>query len=433
MQSPRIVKHQKRVREYFLHHIKECIRDDLSIDDGPVWDAPDKVMQKDYNKGVRHGCMKAMHGNNVPEAAYRITAENRLARRRPPLLGGRWRVMAADRGPGIDQCRASLARALWLIAAAALSIPVTVAIAGGFTLNWQQDHASEGASVVNNDAYFCGGLSYMNCAGGGGAGWGGSSGNDDGTPFLQETLDLNGQRYFHLIVGDHTTDSMAQEVFIQVSPGNNSKDGITFSDSLCNNCSESRQFSAGDALNSNSNFNGNGGGNPSRVMMQQMVKDGSYQGQFLKDSFTQKPLINSTVSTPDMISTVILDMRGSDYSQITPIGLSNVTITQTMLGPDKFGTSGNFDIQTQGQHVDVTAGGFTYTPGPSSSGGGGGVYTYFEGTGFNPLNFDYAAYCDPSQNAAATGSGRGGGGFGGFGSGGGAACGGSGGGGGRGW
>lgn len=302
----------------------------------------------------------------------------------------------------------------------------TSSATGAFTLNWQQDSATEGASRINNEAYFCGGFSYMTCSGGGG-GWRGTSGSNDGTPFLQETLQLNGQKYFHVIVGDYTKDSMAQEVFIQVSSGNNSNDGITFSDSLCNNCSQSRNFDAGDALNSNSGYNGNGGGNPEHVMMQQAVSGVGYQSQFLKDSFTQKPLITSTVTTADMISTVILDMRGRDYTQLTPIDLSNVTISQTMLGPNSFGTAGDFEIHAQGQNVHVTAGGFTYTPTPDSarSGGGGGSYTYFEGTGFNPLNFNYAAFCDPTQNSNATASGGGGGGFGGFGSGGGAACGGS--------
>lgn len=298
---------------------------------------------------------------------------------------------------------------------------------GAFTLNWQQDSAAEGAAFVDNDAYFCGGFSYMTCSGGSGSGFGGSrgSGSDDGTPFLQETLDLNGQIYFHLIVGDYTKDSMAQEVFIHVSSSNNSNDGIRFSDSLCNNCSQSRSFDAGDALNSNSNLNGNGGGNPDQVMMQQVVSDSTYHGQFLKDSFTQKPLVSAKLTTPDMTSTVTLDMRGSTYSQMAPIDLTAMTLSQTLQGPNTFGASGNFDIHSQGQDVHITAGAFTYAPGPSSSGGGGGAYSYLEGTGFNPLNFDYGSFCDPAQNSNATASGNGSGGFGGFGSGGGAACGGA--------
>jgi len=301
-----------------------------------------------------------------------------------------------------------------------IAFHATTAVASGFTLNWQQDRAAEGASFVSNDAYFCSGFSYMSCASGGGFGGGfGGGGNNDNTPFLQETLDLGGARYFHLIVGDYTTDSMALEVFIHVSSSNQSQDGIRFSDSLCNNCSQSRSFSTSDALNSNSNVNGNGGGNPNSVMMRQIVTGGAYDGEFLKDSFSQKPLIRSSVTTPDMVSTVSLDMRGSDYSQLAPIGLSDVTISQVMQGPDSFGTSGDFDISThQVQDVQVTAGGFTYARGPSSSGGGGGTYTYFDGGGFNPLNFDYASFCDPTQNNTATSSG-----FGGFGGGGGTPCG----------
>ncbi len=299
-----------------------------------------------------------------------------------------------------------------------------------FSLNWQQDYRNEGASFVDNDAYFCDGFSYMSCNGGGGSGWGGSrgsGGSNDNSAFLQETLRLDGETYFHLIVGDYTKDSMATEVFIHVSSGNNSRDGITFSDSLCNNCIQDRNFDASDALNSNSDLNGNGGGNPNSVIMHQIIQDGAIKEDFLKDSFSQKPLITQTLTTSDMTSELSMDMRGKNYSDITPIDPSKFNLTQSVQGANSQGTSGDFDIHTNGQLVNLTAGGFTYTPtsttgGSSggggwggsrdsssggSSGGGGGTYTYVDG-GFQPLNFDYAVFCDPSQNSGVSGSGDGG-------------------------
>lgn len=289
-----------------------------------------------------------------------------------------------------------------------------------FTLNWQRDYAAEGASFVNNDAYISCNMSYIpsaNCGGFGG--WGTLSGShDDGTAFFQEQLTLGGQLYFHVIVGDYTKDSMAQEVFIKASGGNPTyysgwSGTIQASDSVGN--TSNPYFNMTQPYSTDSSLTGTGSANPNSVIMRQIINSGEISMQFLKDSFTQKPLITQTISNPDMTLTVSMDMRGSNYSQITPINTAtSVTNTLVLLGSDRAGTEGNFNIQDNAQTSHLSAGGFTYTPG-SGFGGSGGVYTWSDPVdNFQPMNRNYQSYCDPAQNrvwgsGACVGGGGGGG------------------------
>lgn len=291
-----------------------------------------------------------------------------------------------------------------------------------FSLNWARDYSSEGASFINNDAYVVCNMSYLssaNCGGGFGGDTDLNGSHDDGTAFLQEQLTLSGERYFHVIVGDHTQDDMAMEVFIKSNASNPIySDSIRGSDSVgSTSSSANREYNMTNPYSSDSSKNGNGSGNPNSVIMRQVVSDGEISMEFLKDSFTQKPLITQTLTTAEMTQTVTMDMRSRNYSQITPIGLGDYTNTTVLLGADRYGTEGDYDADAQAQAVTLSAGGFTYTPG-SGYGGSGGTYTWWASyDNFQPMNRNYNSYCNPTQNPSwgsgpCAGGGGGGGGWG---------------------
>lgn len=268
-----------------------------------------------------------------------------------------------------------------------------------FSLNWQQDYAAEGASLNDNNARIICDMSYIgdrNCSGGD---FELSGSHQDNTAFLQEQLTLGGQLYFHVIVGDYTKDSMAQEVFIKVTGSNpvfGGFDGVKVSDSVANNSNQT--FSMTQPYSSNSSNNGNGSANPNSVIMRQIVNSGEISMEFLKDSFTQKPRITQTISNAQMVSTMTIDMRGKNYSEITPINTTSVVNTLVLLEPSRQGTEGDYDIQADASTSYLSAGGFTYTPG-SGYGGSGGVYTWSDPVdNFQPMNRNYQGYCNPAEN-----------------------------------
>lgn len=273
-----------------------------------------------------------------------------------------------------------------------------------FSLNWQRDYAAEGASFNSNNAYVVCNMSYIadaNCTTGGfGSDFQLSGSHKDNTAFLQEQLTLGGQLYFHVIVGDYTKDSMAQEVFIKVTGSNptfGGFGGVKVSDSVAN--SSNQTFSMTQPYSSDSSNNGNGSGNPNSVIMRQIVNSGEISMEFLKDSFTQKPLITQTISNAEMVSTMTMDMRGKNYSDITPINTAtSVVNTLVLTGATRQGTEGDYDIQADALTSYLSAGGYTYTPG-SGYGGSGGVYTWSDPVdNFQPMNRDYQGYCNPAEN-----------------------------------
>src|SRR3569623_1657325 len=308
--------------------------------------------------------------------------------------------------------------ALLGIAAGILGKQATAA----FSLNWQRDYNAEGASFNNNDAYVACNMSYISDANCGSGGFGGdfnlNGSHDAGTAFLQEQLTLGGQLYFHVIVGDFTKDKMSQEVFIKASSVNQSFSGIRVSDGVVNGSDQT--FNMGSPYSSTSSNTGTGSANPNSVIMRQIINDGDISMEFLKDSFSQKPLITQTISNAEMVNTMTMDMRGKNYSQLTPIDHTAVTNTLDLLGATRQGTQGNYDLQEQAQTSHISAGGFTYIS-CCGIGGSGGVYTWSDPIdNFQPMNRNYQGYCNASQNTNWSGNGActndsGGGGGGGWG------------------
>ena len=277
-----------------------------------------------------------------------------------------------------------------------------------FSLNWARDYSSEGASFNNSDGYIVCHMSYISSANCGSGGFGGdfyeNGSHDDGTAFMQEELNLGGQSYFHVIVGDHTRDSMAQEVFIKTS---GSYSGVGMTTSVASTSSTSNaEFNMDNPYSTDSTKTGTGSANPNNVIMRQIINSGEISMEFLKDSFSQKPLITQTITNAEMVSTVSMDMRGRNYSQITPIDpTTSVVNTLVLTGSNRAATEGNYDLQDQAQTSHISAGGFTYTNG-SGNGNSGGVYTWYAPVdNFQPMNRNYAVYCDPTQNSDWSGNG----------------------------
>lgn len=276
-----------------------------------------------------------------------------------------------------------------------------------FSLNWQRDYASEGASFNDNDAYVVCNMSYISSANCSSGGFGGdfnlNGSHNDGTAFLQEQLTLSGQLYFHVIVGDYTRDTMAQEVFIKATSGNSSFNGIRVSDSVAN--SGNQTFNMNNPYSSTSSSTGTGSANPNNVIMRQIINDGDVSMTFVKDSFTQKPLITQTINNAQMTSNVSIDMRGKNYSQSTPVDYTSMINTLVLKESTRQGTEGDYDMQNDAQTAHITAGGFTYTAG-SGNGGSGGTYTWSDLVdNFQPMNRNYQGYCNPSQNSNWSGNG----------------------------
>jgi len=294
-----------------------------------------------------------------------------------------------------------------MLAAAPVSIQDSEA---AFTLNFQNNYAAEGATLINDNSDVVCNMSYIasqNCSNRDFQ----ENGNphDDGSAFLQQHVVLNGVDYYHIIVGDYTKDSFVQEMYIQADGQNyqNGNNVPNFSASVGSSSSSNAEFDMTNPYSSNSSLNGNGSANPTAVILLQVINEpGEYQ-EFLKDSFTSKPLITETISDSNMTAQFTIDMRGLTYSSSSPISASNMVNTVTLTGSNAFGTAGDAGTASQLDQYHITAGAFTYTPGSSSNGGGGGTYTYVEPfpNFSSPMNIDYSIYCDPSQNTNWSGNG----------------------------
>ena len=299
-----------------------------------------------------------------------------------------------------------------------------------FTLDWQDDN---GAERVFNDASASCGMSYIsdrNCSG-----FDFQFGHDDNSAFMQEQLFHDGQMYFHVLVGDHTTDEMALEYFIKANSGNNAwasgrrsgSGNIAVSHSLgpLGNgvAAISQPYSA------DSTLTGTGSANPNSIIMRQLVTDSAdpaFSMDFIKDRFLYKPkLIQTNGGTGGFDATTVIDMSNSLYTDITPIDESaDFDNVMVLTDPLKNGTEGDYNVDTMGDIREFRAGGYTYTPG-SGTGGSGGTYSYIDPTedanpAYKPMNEDWVSFCDPSQNsnwsgfgACTNGNGSGGGGRGG--------------------
>lgn len=308
--------------------------------------------------------------------------------------------------------------------------------------------------------------------------------NTDESPWLNEyVIDVNGDRYFHMVIGN-PADAFKQETYVRTgtlrysawiaanvfnirAPSDSGGDPGFASgpDGLGNGglrdpvCGNNRGNSCDPLAKTHTlDFAGNGSGNPTHVLMRQvLVVDmvdadpvtgyeitnlcaGEFCQEFRKTSYTRtdtnainadKPLITQRVNDSAIEGDISLafqaDMRALAYSDMDhPLAVSGSmgtsgTFVNTLLMTNTPGLAdhaADFDMSqdTQTQASTVTAGRYTFTPGTGVGETGWnssidpisgqnqasydpGSYTYFEG-GYNPLSENFKAYCDPAQHIA---------------------------------
>lgn len=217
------------------------------------------------------------------------------------------------------------------------------------------------------------------------SGFGG--GDEDDSPFLQETRVFDGITYFHVIVGTRgeptvgDSNTFAQEVYIQVQSGTDcdlsngsapcSQSGGRRGNGVSCFFSCNYEATSGlgwDPLRTDSTFTGNGSGNPNAVIMKQVINDtaNGLTQVFLKDTLTQKPKITQNVTDSGISAQFVLDMSNSNYTTNTTAGL--MTNTVTLVGANA-GIQGNFDAAGTGtnfttanaQALDVSQAGVLFT------------------------------------------------------------------------
>lgn len=232
-------------------------------------------------------------------------------------------------------------------------------------------------------------------------------GTTEFTPFLQEIVTDGSANYFHVIVGDPAATAasdgaggsytFALEYYIELGSA------ITYSGGgmMGGSGTEEGSSSAGVLDNGSNPFAqdaGNGTGNPTVVQIRQVLdhqyaNGDSFDQQYLKDTFLNKPLISQNVSSSEVTSTFSLDMRGIDHNTSTTPG----TITNTL---DLIGGQpglGDFDMATDTQNSSVSGGRYTYSAGTGPN-GSDGSYIYWDG-GFDPTAIaDWSVYCASDQN-----------------------------------
>lgn len=228
------------------------------------------------------------------------------------------------------------------------------------------------------------------------------------SPFMYERVTLDGNTYYHMVLGDPDT-GFGQEVFIQVGGNNNLFSGAGLDPSvegaggpLANASSSSRGTADGvtfdggaqaDPLSQNQTFTGNTTGNPMRVQMRQLMTDGELTVDFHKNTFLDKPNIRNEIETSEIRSLFFMDSTGNRYDTMaTP---SAVTNTLELLDPDVPDSSAVFNA-AEAAGASITAGRYTYAPTTgavgNNFGGAGGAYQYFDG-GSN-LNPDWGSFFD---------------------------------------
>lgn len=270
-----------------------------------------------------------------------------------------------------------------------------------FTFNWLPNHHRAGDQGSDpgptQTCNFTGITNFGSCEGRAGQGDREIAfANSDTTPFVQEFVEVGGIRYYHVIVGDGRTDAFAQEAYIRVggqvmADGNDtsSSGGRAITDATRRNCAFGVAVTdaCGNGLdplrNAAAAFTGNGSANPERVIMRQVIRDGDLVDEFSKLDFLKKPTISQKLTAADIVSEFTIDMSNSNYQTNTTPG----TIINTVNLIDPL-ISGDFNAATpvQNSAAVVTAGRYTWTPGPDANfGNSSGSYTYFDG------NFDVNA------------------------------------------
>lgn len=289
--------------------------------------------------------------------------------------------------------------------------PTEREVRADFALNFLPSDHLVASSITNNQQYTsCNipGLTDAFCVRGNGI----ANADPANTPFLRETVIIDGVTYQHMIVGsiDPVTGlGFAQETYIRNGAGIFSSSG---GKPGCNSfrclTPETWMGNGLDPLQADARFTGNGSGDPTRTVIRQVLNTAEMQQEFLKAALDRKPKITQNITVSgQMISEFILDMSSSTYNANTPGALTNKL---TLLDPSIPAASAFFDIATSSQASNITGGQFTFGAGAGWLDTGlssptddtynydAGAYTYSGGDSFNLTGADWQAYRNPAEN-----------------------------------
>jgi len=334
----------------------------------------------------------------------------------------------------------------WLLVAILSVFTLTIAnpivnqsVAGPLDLDWTQKNALPSQSNPS--------FTFVNCSAAGGGDCRHAYYGFNGVPVMFEQYFVDGVSYRHMIMGDPSGD-FAQELIIQASPlqntggppGTNSfKTSVTASGGIvagggpgslapvgcevgCAKVIVSNEITDSgnghDPLgivvsraggNSDSVDTGIGTGYPTLTKIQMILNDGDEFSQtFLKDSFENKPRITETITTDDLTLFVDIDMRHVSYDTADVI----IPMINTLTFNQESDSVANFDMATDAQDANVTAGQFVFVPGQgwkpgslhsagwdSGAGFDAGEYFSADGDGFNVYDpAIWRSFRDPVQN-----------------------------------
>lgn len=247
----------------------------------------------------------------------------------------------------------------------------------------------------------------------------------DQTPYYQaQGVRIDDANYWRQVIGDPES-GFAMEVYTEIWSGFTSYSGgrnSNFPQVLYRQDLDVQSGNGWDPLGLDpaldSTDTGNGTGNPTRVVMRQIL-GGTWDSptktwscgaaefcmEFSKAQLDRKPKITQAINetSTGLSARFELDMSNSTYADDTTAG----TVINTVIFDDGIG---NFDMATDAQNIDITGGRYTYSSGASwldtgqSSGYetwnyDAGTYSYSSG-GFDHLDQDWGSYYDPAQNTS---------------------------------
>jgi len=281
-------------------------------------------------------------------------------------------------------------------------------------------------------------------------GTGGDHGGNDGTRFIQDSIDIGGKTYFHIVIVDAnsafqqesytagTLTNLGQSGVRSYSPfgGGNARSVIGNTATLKTTQSGITSWARSRIGNAKSPFgfkkfadkndttgtvatvaessqiSGNGTMDPTRTVFLMQMSDSAVSVEVYKPLLTRKPKVSQTLAEGGLTSQFVADLRSLTYSDLN----RSVPVVNTLsLNDPTLPVQGaaDFDISFS-QKPHVTAGQFTF----SGVGQGWvnaitnatvagwdnnnskfipGTYQYAEG-GFDVLKVKWAAFFDPVQN-----------------------------------
>lgn len=261
-------------------------------------------------------------------------------------------------------------------------------------------------------------VANVSCAGGTGSmgGMGGGAACDGN--FLQEVTSINGQQYYHIVVGNGGGE-FGIEYFIRTVGGGVCWYGCTgarvagMGGMAGGGVAPLSSSDGAGGLNGNNTnplaSSNSGVGRPDRAAIRMFNNTSGMTQEFLKSTELLKPRITQTVSDATTTVNFTIDMSAIAYNDMSRAG--TLSLRQTVNDPNFPGQQTNpqtgaalqrsdvFDIdQISGSGVDkqITGGRFTYSAG-SGDGGSLGTYNYFADS-YDVYAVNWTSYCDPAQN-----------------------------------